>query len=139
MEPAPDHSRGPAGLDRAKAAKVGLRVFLVAVTSLFLLFLLAFIARSQMADWQPLTDSLAPLASARQLWLNTLLLVLGSISLQWARMAARRGVLNGASLGFALGGVFAIAFLGGNSGSGSSSSTGAISSPPIRPTVFSIC
>ncbi|RON83418.1 cytochrome C oxidase subunit III [Pseudomonas chlororaphis] len=109
----PDHSRGPAGLDRAKAAKVGLRMFLVVVTSLFLLFLLAFIARSQMADWQPLTEPLAPLASARQLWLNTVLLVLGSISLQWARMVARRGVLNGASLGFALGGIFAIAFLGG--------------------------
>ncbi|WIE50971.1 cytochrome c oxidase subunit 3 [Pseudomonas sp. GM17] len=109
----PDHSRGPAGLDRVKAAKVGLRMFLVVVTSLFLLFLLAFIARSQMADWQPLTEPLAPLASARQLWLNTLLLVLGSISLQWARLAARRDALNGATLGFALGGVFAIAFLGG--------------------------
>ncbi|WDG80902.1 cytochrome c oxidase subunit 3 [Pseudomonas chlororaphis] len=107
-------SQPPAeGLDRVKAAKVGLRVFLGVVTSLFLLFLLAFIARSQMADWQPLTEPLAPLASTRQLWLNTFLLVLGSISLQWARLAARRGALNGATLGFTLGGVFAIAFLGG--------------------------
>lgn len=139
MEPAPDSSRVPEGFDRAKAAKVGLRVFLGAVTSLFLLFLLAFIARSQMVDWQPLTDPLAPLASARQLWLNTILLVLGSISLQWARLAARRGALSGTRLGFTLGGVFAIAFIGGNSGSGSSSSTGVISSPLIRPTAFSIC
>ncbi len=109
----PDSSRVPEGFDRAKAAKVGLRVFLVAVTSLFLLFLLAFIARSQMVDWQPLTDPLAPLASARQLWLNTILLVLGSVSLQWARLAARRGALSGTRLGFTLGGVFAIAFIGG--------------------------
>jgi len=108
----PDDTRVP-GSDRAKTAKVGLRVFLGVVTSLFFLFLLAFIARSQMADWQPLTEPLAPLASARQLWLNTILLALGSISLQWARVAVRRGALNGATLGFALGGVFAIAFLGG--------------------------
>lgn len=103
----------PDGVDRAKTAKVGLRVFLGVVTSLFLLLLLAFITRSQVADWQPLTEPLAPLASTRQLWLNTLLLALGSLGLQWARVAARRGALPGAGLGFALGGLFAIAFLGG--------------------------
>jgi len=109
----PDDTRAPDGIDRAKTAKVGLRVFLGVVTSLFFLLLLAFITRSQVADWQPLTEPLAPLASARPLWLNTILLALGSISLQWARVAARRGALNGTTLGFALGGVFAIGFLGG--------------------------
>ncbi|SDZ68279.1 cytochrome c oxidase subunit 3 [Pseudomonas sp. NFIX28] len=109
----PEQARAPRGIDREKVAILGLRLFLGAVSSLFLLFLLAFIARSQMVDWQPLTDPLAPLASARQLWLNTVLLVLASISLQWARRAARRGALKDAGLGFALGGVFTIAFLGG--------------------------
>ncbi|MBT8766983.1 cytochrome c oxidase subunit 3 [Metapseudomonas boanensis] len=99
--------------DRRNTAKVGLRVFLAVVTSLFFLFLIAFIARSQVSDWQPLTAPLAPLAHPWILWLNTLLLACGSISLQWARVAARRNDDGSTLLGFALGGVFAMAFLAG--------------------------
>ncbi|MBS7661370.1 cytochrome c oxidase subunit 3 [Pseudomonas lalucatii] len=106
-------SDGPllAGGQRARTVRFGLRLFLVVVSSLFLLFLIAFITRSQVADWQPLTEPLAPLAQPRQLWLNTASLVAASIALQWARVAARQGRATSTALAFALGGAFAIAFL----------------------------
>lgn len=109
----PEDIQPPEGVDRAQTATVGLRLFLAVVSSLFLLFLIAFIARSQVPDWQPLTEPWAPLAHPWQLWLNTGWLLLGSLALQWARAAARRGDLNGTVLGFTLGGVLAIAFLAG--------------------------
>ena len=117
-DPSGSWSRGPGGLqapeaDRGQIARVGLRLFLVVVSSLFFLFLFAFIARSQMADWLPLTDPLAPLANLWQLWLNSAFLVFSCIALQWSRMAARQARLDATVIGFALGGVFAIAFLVG--------------------------
>ncbi|MCO6057814.1 cytochrome c oxidase subunit 3 [Pseudomonas sp. MOB-449] len=99
--------------DRSRTAKVGLGVFLGVVTSLFLLFLLAFIARSQVSDWRPLTDPLAPLAHPWMLWVNTALLALGSGCLQWAKVAMERAQASTAALAFLLGGAFAVAFLGG--------------------------
>jgi cytochrome c oxidase subunit 3 len=104
-------SPSPAGADSAHTAKVGLRLFLVVVSSLFLLFLVAFIIRAQVPDWLPLTEPLAPLAHTGALWLNTAALVGASIALQWARVAARRGNAQATLAGFALGGVLAIAFL----------------------------
>lgn len=118
-DPGGSWSRDPGGVqasegaDRRQIARVGLRLFLVVVSSLFFLFLFAFIARSQMADWLPLTDPLAPLANLWQLWLNSAFLVLSCIALQGARMAARQARLDATVIGFALGGVFAIAFLVG--------------------------
>jgi cytochrome c oxidase subunit 3 len=101
------------GADRNQIARTGLRLFLAVVSSLFFLFLLAFIARSQMTDWLPLTEPMAPLANLRQLWLNSAFLVVSCVALQWSRMAARRARLGAAVIGFALAGVFAIAFLAG--------------------------
>ncbi|UVM49201.1 cytochrome c oxidase subunit 3 [Pseudomonas sp. B21-015] len=118
-DPSGSWSRDPGGIqasegaDRRQIARVGLRLFLVVVSSLFFLFLFAFIARSQMADWLPLTDPLAPLANLWQLWLNSAFLVLSCIALQGGRMAARQARLDATVIGFALGGVFAIAFLVG--------------------------
>lgn len=117
-DPGGSWSRDPGDIqaaeaDRGQIARVGLRLFLVVVSSLFFLFLFAFIARSQMADWLPLTDPLAPLANLWQLWLNSAFLVFSCIALQWSRMAARQARLDATVIGFALGGVFAIAFLVG--------------------------
>jgi len=103
----------PEGADKSQTATIGLRLFLVVVSSLFFLFFIAFIARSQIADWHPLTEPLGPLANPWQLWANTGFLVFASIALQWARVAVRRGDKSGTVLGFALGGVFAVAFLAG--------------------------
>ena len=47
------------------------------------------------------------------LWPNTALLILSSIALQWARVSADRGRLDGVKSGLLLGGVFAFAFLVG--------------------------
>ncbi|KAB0505931.1 cytochrome c oxidase subunit 3 [Pseudomonas lini] len=117
-DPGGSWSSDPGGIqateaDRGQIARTGLRLFLVVVSSLFFLFLFAFIARSQMADWLPLTDPLAPLANLWQLWLNSAFLVFSCIALQWSRMAARQARLDATVIGFALGGVFAIAFLVG--------------------------
>jgi len=109
----PEGIQSAEGANRNQTAKIGLRLFLVVVSSLFFLFLLAFIARSQMSDWLPLTEPLAPLANPWQLWVNSAFLVLSCIALQWARMAARQARLNATVIGFVVGGVFAIAFLAG--------------------------
>ena len=47
------------------------------------------------------------------LWLNTAILILSSVGLQWARVAANRGQIGGVKLGLLAGGGFAFAFLAG--------------------------
>lgn len=87
-------------------ATLGLRVFLAVVTVLFSLLIMAYGSRMEFEDWRP-----APQQSL--LWLNTAVLVLSSVAMQWAKIAARRGELDGVTAGLAAGGAFAIAFLGG--------------------------
>jgi len=87
-------------------AKLGLRVFFAVVTVLFLLLIMAYGARMEFEDWRP-----APQLSL--LWLNTAMLVLSSVAMQWAQFAARRGDIDGVWIGLLAGGVFAVAFLGG--------------------------
>ncbi|EJN29355.1 heme/copper-type cytochrome/quinol oxidase, subunit 3 [Pseudomonas sp. GM78] len=109
----PEGVHSAEGADRSQIAKTGLRLFLAVVSSLFLLFLLAFIARSQMADWRPLAEPMAPLANPWQLWANSGFLVSSCIALQWSRMAARRARMDATAIAFVVGGGFAIAFLAG--------------------------
>ena len=87
-------------------AKLGLRVFLAVVTVLFMLLILAYGSRMQLEDWRP-----SPQLSL--LWLNTAMLVLSSLAMQWAQISARRGEIDGVWIGLLAGGVFAVAFLGG--------------------------
>lgn len=87
-------------------AKLGLRVFFAVVTVLFLLLIMAYGARMEFEDWRP-----AP--QPRLLWLNTAVLVVSSIGMQWAQIAARRGDIGGVRHGLIAGGVFAVAFLVG--------------------------
>ena len=63
--------------------KVALVVFLGVVSSLFFLFVAAYLIRMSYGDWQPLKDS-------QILWLNTLILVASSIAFQLARNATTR-------------------------------------------------
>lgn len=109
----PEGIRSAEGAGRNQIAKTGLRLFLAVVSSLFLLFLIAFIARSQMADWRPLAEPMAPLANPWQLWANSGFLVLSCIALQWSRMAARRARMDATVIAFVVGGGFAVAFLAG--------------------------
>jgi cytochrome c oxidase subunit III len=101
----------PLGPARLPAAKVGLGVFLAVVGCLFALLVSAYSMRMDIAalnvdDWR------AP-SLPRLLWLNTGVLVLSSVALQWATVAARRGRMQGARDGLLVGGLASVAFLAG--------------------------
>jgi cytochrome c oxidase subunit III len=85
-------------------AKIGLGVFLAVVGSLFALFISAYSMRMNMVDWRALPVP-------RLLWLNTGVLVLSSVALQWAYVAARRNDMNGVIVGLGAGGASAVTFL----------------------------
>jgi cytochrome c oxidase subunit III len=85
-------------------AKIGLGVFLAVVGCLFALFTSAYFMRMALSDWQAL-----PLP--RVLWFNTGVLVLSSIALQCAAVAARRGQIDTVRLGLVTAGLTALAFL----------------------------
>ena len=88
------------------AAKLGLGVFLAVVGALFTLVISAYSMRQSLADWRALPVP-------KLLWFNTGVLVLSSIALQWAYLAARRNDLEGVTIGLLGGGVSAIIFLAG--------------------------
>jgi len=87
-------------------ATLGLRVFLAVVTVLFSLLVVAYAERMEVADWRPLPEPWL-------LWLNTAVLILSSVALQWARVSARLGQIDGVRDGLLVGGVCAFAFLAG--------------------------
>src|SRR5258708_5312117 len=87
-------------------AKIGLGVFLAVVGSLFALFISAYSMRMNMVDWRAL-------AVPKLLWFNTGVLVLSSIALQWAQVAARRDDTDGAIIGLCAAGALAVTFLVG--------------------------
>ena len=89
------------------AARVGLVVFLAVATAFFALTISAYLMRMEMGpDWRPLP---AP----GLLWLNTVILVLGSIALQRAWAAAKGGEAQALWRDLVLGGAFTVAFIVG--------------------------
>jgi cytochrome c oxidase subunit III len=94
------------GASSLPAAKIGLGVFLAVVGSLFALLIGAYSMQMNMADWRPLPGS-------KLLWLNTGVLILSSVALQWAQVAAHRGQMDGVRAGLLAGGASAFAFLVG--------------------------
>lgn len=68
------------------ASKVGLGVFLAVVGALFALFFSAYFMRMELPDWRTLS-------MPRILWLNTGTLVVSSITMHFAVLAARKGRL----------------------------------------------
>ncbi len=99
--------------NRARFAKTGLRVLMAVITSLFFLFIVAFMIRSQISDWEHLSGPWKPLADPWRLWINTSMLILGSVCLQWARVASRRGNSKRAVEGLVLSGLFTTSFIFG--------------------------
>jgi cytochrome c oxidase subunit 3 len=87
-------------------AKIGLGVFLAVVGSLFALFISAYSMRMNMVDWRAL-----PVPGL--LWFNTGVLVLSSVALQWAYVAAHRNNMDGVIVGLCAGGASAVTFLVG--------------------------
>ena len=92
------------GILNVDPAKVGLLSFIAVVTSLFALFLSAYLMRMRLADWRPL-------AEPTLLWLNTAILVLASVAFQLTRGAAKRGQSLTVKVGLAVGGACTILFL----------------------------
>jgi len=86
--------------------KVGLWVFLAVATSLFALLISAYHMRMMDADW-------AKLPVPKVLWLNTVVLVLSSVAMQWTRNEAQRGQADGVRDGLIAAGIFAFSFLAG--------------------------
>ena len=95
---------------RIPAKRIGLWVFLAVVTSLFALFISAFFMRmghgGAASDWKPFPEPLI-------LWINTGVLILGSVAMQWARAGVANGNTRATRLGLGTAGVMTIAFLVG--------------------------
>jgi cytochrome c oxidase subunit 3 len=94
------------GASSSPAATIGLGVFLAVVSSLFALFISAYFMRMQVADW-------VQLPAPKLLWFNTGVLILSSVALQYAQVAARRGRIQDVGDGLIVGGLFALTFLVG--------------------------
>lgn len=87
-------------------AKVGLRLFLVVVSMLFSLITVAYLDHVRLADWRPMPEPWL-------LWVNTLVLVLGSAAMHWASSRARQDDMAGLTWGMIGGGGLALVFLAG--------------------------
>lgn len=86
--------------------KVALLFFLAVVGVVFGLFITAYFVRMELDDWRPMPES-------QLLWVNTALLFLGSIALQWTRSILDTGSLRAIRLGMLLGAVLTLAFVYG--------------------------
>ena len=86
--------------------KVTLGGFLCVASVLFGLFIAAYFIRMGYADWRPIPVPVL-------LWLNTVILIAGSIFMQWSVVSARRDRRETMRLGLYLGGGCAIVFLVG--------------------------
>ncbi len=92
------------GILNVDPAKIGLLSFIAVVTSLFALFLSAYLMRMKLGDWRPI-------AEPNLLWLNTAILVLASVAFQLTRGAAKRGQPLTVKVGLVVGGACTILFL----------------------------
>jgi cytochrome c oxidase subunit 3 len=102
----PDYTQDIAAVDYP-AKKVGLFFFLAVVTSLFALFVTAYVMRMDPhhgGDWHTITKP-------GVLWINTLLLILGSAAMQWAKAITDKPLPNHLGLALTLGGALTLVFL----------------------------
>jgi len=94
------------GTDRVgpPRAKVGLIVFLAIVGIFFALLVSGYFMRQDLADWRTIQ-------LPRILWVSTGLLILGSVSLQFALVAARKQELSSVKTGLGIACVVTLGFL----------------------------
>lgn len=104
---------GAAGEVTTPPARVGLWVFLAVITSLFGLFISAYYIRMGYGHGHGLTRDWSSFPEPPVLWLNTALLILGSVAMQWARAAVTRGRPDRTRVALLTGGWLTIAFLVG--------------------------
>jgi cytochrome c oxidase subunit 3 len=91
---------------RLLASSTALNFFIAVASVLFLMLVISYAERMAFVDWRP-----APPSSL--LWQNTVMLVLASIAMEWARYASVRDQIDRAKLGMLTGGVFTAAFVTG--------------------------
>ena len=96
-----DRSRGS-----GPAAKTMLGFFLAVLTSMFFLFVIGYRMRMAMPDWEPIADP-------GLLWFNTGLLVLSSMFMQRAKLAAQESKLSAVRNNLSAAGILAAGFLVG--------------------------
>lgn len=96
--------------------RVALWVFLCVITSLFSLFITAYMMRMDphhATDWSPNASDWNPINKPAILWLNTLFLIISSLAMQWARSAEKLEQVDKLKIGLAVAGFFTLAFLAG--------------------------
>lgn len=98
------------------AEKVALYVLLAVASSMFMLFMLAYLIRSNVGDWDTLSQPWNPLSNRSQLWLNTSMLLCSSIAFEYARRMVKAGNEAGILRGLMLAGLFSLSFLIGQVG-----------------------
>jgi cytochrome c oxidase subunit III len=97
---------------RFPPARIGLWIFLAVVTSLFGLFVSAYYMRmgghdhGSTHDWQAFAEP--PI-----LWMNTVVLILASVAMQWARTSVRRSQPDRTWTALMIGGLLTLVFLAG--------------------------
>jgi cytochrome c oxidase subunit 3 len=106
-----DRSGGGGEISTLSAASVGVWAFMGVATTIFLLLTLAFLARSNGADWHSLAEPNGPLSRPWPLWINSGLLLIGSLALAAANIFTRRGNATAMRYALAIGAVFAVGFL----------------------------
>ena len=94
---------GDSGFSPYVAGKLAMWVFMVVITSLFMLFITAYHMRMALGDWQPLPEP-------GILWFNTFILAAASVALQIARQGLGRNNLR-VRVSFVAGGILALAFI----------------------------
>jgi cytochrome c oxidase subunit 3 len=87
-------------------AMVGLFTFLCVATSVFALFIVSYNFRMELPDW-------VSMSKPGLLWLNTLLLILGSVAFQSARNASATDDVKQVKVGVIMGGAASILFVVG--------------------------
>jgi cytochrome c oxidase subunit III len=106
LEPGPAGDFYGMGGTSLPTAKIGLGVFLAVVGCLFALFTSAYFMRMALPDWQAF-----PLP--RLLWLNTGILILSSVALQFAVLAVRQDQMDTVRAALVTAALTALAFLAG--------------------------
>ena len=86
--------------------KTALMFFLGVVGVLFALFITAYFIRMTLADWRPMPEP-------GLLWVNTALLFLGSIVLQWTHNRLKKGRATGIKVALLLGAPLTLGFVYG--------------------------
>src|SRR5438105_6357924 len=83
------------------------------VTTIFALLALAFLVRSNSADWHSLAEPGGPLWRPWPLWINTAMLLVGSLALETSSICARHGNLRATRYALSASAIFAVGFLFG--------------------------